>query len=101
VVERIAVTPAQIDELDLVGHPSKRTDPNYSWFAASCAEEHTPRDDVGTYLSYETESIPPPLLHTLVRDAVESLTDSHVHALHRIAERAERDWLVDKFGGAS
>jgi hypothetical protein len=99
-VERIAVTPEQIDQLELVGHPSKRTDPNYPWFAARCAEHGTPASD-GTYLSYETEAIPPPQLRAMVRAAVESLMDPHVHAMHQIAERDERNWLVNQFGGAS
>ena len=100
-VTRIAVTPTQIDELELVGHPSKRTDPNYPWFAARCAEDYTPRDEAGTYLSYETEAIPPPELRVMVRDAVALLMDPYVSAMHKIAERDERAWLVDKFGGAS
>ncbi len=98
-VERIAVIPEQIQQLNLVGHGSKRTDPNYGWFASRCAAHDTPMAEDGGYLSYETEAIPPPTLRAMVREAVESLMDPNTHRLHQIVEADERGRLFTMLGG--
>jgi hypothetical protein len=78
VFERLAVTPEQIDELDLPTRPTKKTDARAGRFRGE---------------SVEVDAIPARVLRAIVREAIEQHIDVRARNLHRIAERNEREGL--------
>jgi hypothetical protein len=77
--ERIAVTPEQIDELDLPTRPTKKSDTRAAKFDGE---------------SVEVDAIPSSTLRDLVRDAIEQWIDPEALELTQIAERSERQILT-------
>jgi hypothetical protein len=77
--ERLAVTPAQIDELSLPTRPTKGSDSRARSFHGE---------------SVEVDAIPAPVLRALVEDAITQHIDPQALRLTRIAEDSERDVLT-------
>lgn len=76
--ERLAVTPEQIEDLDLPTRPQKKTDSRAANFAGDCVE---------------VDAVPSTVLRSLVEDAIESWIDPEALRLTRIAEDSEREGL--------
>jgi hypothetical protein len=77
--ERIAVTPEQINDLDLPTRPTKQSDSRARNFDGE---------------SVEVDAIPSPTLRSLVRDAIEQWIDPEELRVTRIAEASEREVLT-------
>ncbi len=77
--ERIAVLPEQIEEFSLPTRPTKRSDTRAAGFVGG---------------SVEVDAIPPSMLRTLVRVAIEQHIDSHQLAVTKMIEAAERADLL-------
>jgi hypothetical protein len=77
--ERLAVTPAQIDELGLPTRPTKASDSRARGFLGE---------------SVEVDAIPAPVLRALVEGAITQHIDPEALRLTRIAEDSERDVLT-------
>ncbi len=84
--ERLAVTPAQIQDLGLPTRPTKQSDSRARNFAGE---------------SVEVDAIPPSVLREILNDAIESHIDPEKLRLTKVAETSERDILVAMRGGAS
>lgn len=84
VFERIAVTPEQIDSLNLPTRPTKKSDSRAATFKGE---------------SVEVDAIPPSTLRTIVRDAIEQHVDDRALDLTRSVERSERLLLRSMIGG--
>ena len=78
-LERIAVTPRQVEELGLPTRPTKKTDTRSKNFSGE---------------SVEVDAIPPALLRALVRECIEKHVDRRTLARTRRIEAAERETLV-------
>lgn len=78
VPERLAVTPAQIEDLQLQTRPTKRSDSRA-------------RDFVGE--SVEVDAIPAATLRQIVRDAIVQHIDEHALRMTLLAEDSEREVL--------
>lgn len=87
-VERLAVDRSQIDAWALPTRPTKTTDSR----ARAFVREH------GTG-SVELDAIPPAVLRTLVREAIERHMDPDRLRIMRLAEEDERDILRSIWGG--
>ena len=79
-VDRLAVNPDQVTELDLIPAPGKTTDPR----AAGFVERH------GQLIQVEVEAIPPDVLQALVEDAVIEFIDDNVLSAVLEQEATER-----------
>ncbi len=77
--ERLAVTPAQIEQLSLPTRPTKGSDSRARGFLGE---------------SVEVDAIPAPILRALVEDAITQHIDEEALRLTRIAEDSERDVLT-------
>lgn len=84
--ERIAVTPAQIDDLNLPTRPTKQSDTRAAKFAGD---------------SVEVDAIASTTLRQLVREAIERWINPEALRLTRIAEASEREVLHRIAGEAS
>lgn len=82
--ERIAVTPAQIEEWSLPTRPTKRSDTRANGFEGG---------------SVEVDAIAPSLLRGLVREAIEQHIDHYALQLTRTVESSEREVLTNMIGG--
>lgn len=76
--ERIAVTPEQVEAWELPTRPTKKTDSRARNFGGE---------------SVELDAIPPALLRTIVRDAIEAHIDPYILDRTRDTERLERETL--------
>lgn len=83
--ERIAVLPEQIQSLNLLTRPTKKTDTRSANFTGE---------------SVEVDAIPPSMLRTIVRDAIEQHIDQDALDLTMSVEQSERDVLTSLIGGA-
>lgn len=81
--QRLAVTEAQIQELDLPTRPTKSRDPRSSTFAGG---------------SVEVDAIPASTLRELVENAITQHINPEALRLTRLAERSERDVLARMIG---
>jgi hypothetical protein len=81
---RLAVTPAQIVELDLPTRPTKATDSRSKAFAGE---------------SVEVDAIPTSTLRRIVSDAIESHIDDNKLAVVQLVERSERHGLLAMANG--
>lgn len=79
VFERIAVLPEQIETLNLPTRPTKRSDSRSTGFVGG---------------SVEVDAIPPSLLRSIVRTAIEQHIDQDALAVTRMVEQSERDGLL-------
>jgi hypothetical protein len=77
--ERIAVTPTQIDSLELLTRPTKGTDTRSAGFTGE---------------SVEVDAIPASTLRSIVRAAIEQHIDPHALQLTRSVEISERNVLT-------
>lgn len=93
-LKRAAVTAAHVAELNLIGTPAKRTDPNYRGFAAWCETQGMQP------MAYETEALPPDRLREIVRAAIVESIDVDAWQTATRWEATERRQLVDLIGGA-
>lgn len=88
-VQRIAVTPEQVDAWQLPTRPTKKTDSRAKTFQGE---------------SVELDAIPPAILRRLVREAIESHIDTDQLRRTKQTERLERDTLIGMYnalgGGA-
>ncbi len=82
--ERLAVTPAQIDDLSLPTRPTKGSDSRARGFLGE---------------SVEVDAIPAPILRALVEDAITQHIDREALRLTRMAEDSERD-VLSRLAGA-
>lgn len=78
-VERLAVTPAQIEELSLHTRPTKEKDSRAKAFDGQ---------------SVEVDAMSSRILRQLVSDAIEGHIDQHQLGITTYAERQERETLV-------
>lgn len=93
---RIAVTPDQVRDLDLVSHDANRKDKNYRRFAQRCQEERLPVDQ-----AVEVEAIPPRVLRDLLETEIYDLVeDADTWNSTLAAEDSERDVLQRMAGVA-
>jgi hypothetical protein len=76
--ERVAVTPAQIEEFSLITRPTKKTDSRSRNFAGE---------------SVEVDAIPPDTLRELVRGCIMRHVDTHAQEVLEVAEKSEREQL--------
>lgn len=83
---RLAVTPAQIVEMNLPTRATKTTDTRARSFRGE---------------SVEVDAIPSGVLRQLIDDAISSHVDARALELTEIAEESERDLLYEISGGAS
>lgn len=81
--QRLAVTPDQIEELDLPTRPTKRNDTRAARFTGG---------------SVEVDAIPAPYLRTIVADAIEGHIDPEALRLTRAVEASERGLLHQMIG---
>jgi hypothetical protein len=87
-VQRLACTPEQIQNMELIGTAPKKR----SW-------SHPELGSIPfTGLAVEVEAIDAPVLRELVSDALVSHIDPEQWRLHRIAEQSERDILTMMIG---
>jgi hypothetical protein len=84
VFARLAVTEAQIRELNLPTRPTKQTDTRARSF------------DGG---SVEVDAVPPTVLRQIVEDAVTRHVEPGAYRIHQAAEQSERDILTSMIGG--
>lgn len=84
IFERIAVTPEQIIDMKLPTRPTKSSDVRARNFEGG---------------SVEVDAIPPRVLRSIVRDAIEQHVDQDRLALDRRVEAGERQWLETLAGG--
>jgi len=83
--ERIAVLPEQIESLNLLTRPTKKSDSRSANFTGE---------------SVEVDAIPPSVLREIVRDAIEQHINERALANTRAVERSERELLTSMIGGA-
>jgi hypothetical protein len=83
--QRLAVTPEQIDELDLPTRPTKKSDSRSRTFAGE---------------SVEVDAIPTSVLRSIVEDAIRSHIDRDAWALTEHYENEERQFLLSLAGDA-
>ncbi|HLS13155.1 MAG TPA: hypothetical protein VK095_01435 [Beutenbergiaceae bacterium] len=76
--ERIAVTPGQIEQLNLPTRPTKKTDSRAAGFRGE---------------SVEVDAIPPRMLRQIVEEAVTRHMDQHQLQITKMVEDSEREWL--------
>ena len=76
--QRLAVTPEQIEEMDLPTRPTKTSDTRAAGFTGE---------------SVEVDAIPSPTLRAIVRAAIEQYVDHDQLAILKEAEHSERDLL--------
>lgn len=79
-MQRIALTPDQIEDYALPSRPAKASDPRTANF-----------DGDGTV---EAEALPVDVLLDIVRDSIESFIDTDALAAARVAEESEREILA-------
>ncbi len=84
VFQRLAVTPAQIEEYALPTRPTKRTDTRSAGFEGE---------------SVEVDALPPTVLRSILQSAIEAHIDPRSLALTRSVEASERDQLASLIGG--
>jgi hypothetical protein len=72
--ERLGVTWAQVEELDLPGT--------------------RPKKKYGFPLAVEAEALPPQLLRKIVDDTIRAFVDPHRLRVLKVAEESDRDWLT-------
>lgn len=77
-VERLAVTPEQIERWQLPTRPAKAKDEEHGWTGGGCVD---------------LDAIPSHLLRQLAREAIEQHIDPEAFEVTRIAEEGERRWL--------
>ncbi|MGI8578522.1 MAG: hypothetical protein ACR2KG_11575 [Nocardioidaceae bacterium] len=77
--ERIAVTPAQMEELALPTRPTKTTDSRSKGFAGE---------------SVEVDAVPTSTLRQIVNDAISQHIDQHTLDMHEMVEEQERAGLL-------
>jgi hypothetical protein len=83
--ERIAVTPAQVEQWDLPTRPTKKTDPRYAWFKRTYGHH---RNINGGDSSCELDAIRPNMLRDLVRQTIEQhLPRATLDAINAEGER--------------
>jgi hypothetical protein len=83
-IERVAVTPAQIEALGLPTRPTKRSDSRAGSFEGR---------------SVEVDAIPPRQLRQLVRAAIEQHVDDTALRVVKVAEESERAtlrWIAEE-----
>ena len=85
VFQRLAVTPAQIEEYALPTRPTKRTDTRSAGFEGE---------------SVEVDALPPTVLRSVLQSAIEAHIDPRSLALTRSVEASERERLTAMIGGA-
>ena len=85
VFQRLAVTPAQIEEYALPTRPTKRTDTRSAGFEGE---------------SVEVDALPPTVLRSILQTAIEAHIDPRTLALTKSVEASERDQLASLIGGA-
>jgi hypothetical protein len=81
--ERLAVTPGQIQEYQLPGRPTKRSDSRAAGFDGD---------------SVEVDALPPSVLREIVEQAIVSHIDPEALRLTQLAEASERDILLSIAG---
>lgn len=86
IFERIAVTPAQIDEYELPTRPTKKSDSRSKSFEGE---------------SVEVDAIPPTILRRLTKAAITQHINPEAYRLHQVAEQSEREGLYRLIGGRS
>lgn len=89
-VQRIAVTPEQVEAMSLPTRPTKQSDARAKKFAAQ----------YGT-ASVELDAIPPSTLRQMVSDAVAQHADTAEHRRLKQIEVLERESLIQGFGGGA
>ncbi len=82
--KRLAVTEAQVYELDLPTRPTKQSDSRAHGF------------DGG---SVEVDAIPPTVLRQIVEEAITQHIDADAYRLNQVAEQTERRILTSMIGG--
>jgi len=84
VFQRLAVTPAQIEQYALPTRPTKRTDTRSAGFEGE---------------SVEVDALPPTVLRSILQSAIEAHIDPRSLALTRSVEASERERLTAMIGG--
>lgn len=84
-VQRVAVTPEQVQEYDLPTAPPKVKDNRGSYFTDT--------------VTAQAEAFPPALLQSIVRDAIEATMDLDQLAVTREVERLARERLTKRLEG--
>ena len=79
--ERMAITPEQIEAMDLPTRATKRSDPRSKGW--------------GNKPSVELDALPAPTLRELVRECIERHLDSHALAMSRLIEQNEKVTLAE------
>ena len=83
--KRLALTGEQVDEYKLPPMPAKKQDPRYKSFVTSHGG-----------FAVELDALPPSVLRTLLKEAIESYLDMDAFRRDLAIEKSEKQWLLEK-----